>query len=177
MKKYILLILAFFIIAGCSSEGPKKANYNPNPKAGDEATDFLFKDMAGKPFRLSEHRGEVVMLYFWRMKCPECMEEMKSLDLLAKKYRDKGLIVVTVGADNMHSAALGKVISFLEDNGYDAWVTLRDDQGFVSEAYDVLIAPETFVIDKKGVIAAVQKGKADWMGAEKLKLIESLLNG
>lgn len=174
MRRLVLILLALFTFYGCSNDstGPTP-NYNPDPKVGAEATDFLFRDMDERPFRLSEHKGRVVLLYFWRMKCEECKDAMDSLEALNRKFKDRGLLVVTVGADTMHSAPIEDVRYFLAKHGITA-VTLRDDQGFVSEAYNVLKAPRAFVIDRSGKIAAIIDGPADWMSEENVALIERL---
>jgi len=174
MKRLVLLLFALLFFYGCSNDtsGPKP-NYNPDPKVGDQATDFLFNDMDEKPFRLSEHRGEVVVLYFWRMKCVECKTSMDSLEALNRKFKDRGLLVVTVGADTMHSAPIEDVREFLTSHGISG-VALRDDQGFVSEAYNVLRAPKAFIIDRTGTIVSVESGPVDWTSKEKIALMETL---
>ncbi|MBI5587606.1 MAG: TlpA family protein disulfide reductase [Deltaproteobacteria bacterium] len=174
MRRLALLFMALFIFWGCTNDNSdRKANYNPDPKVGAKATDFLFRDIDEKPFRLSEHKGHVVLLYFWRMKCRECTDAMDPLELLYRKYKDRGLVVVTVGADTMHSAPIEDVRDFLSRHGISS-VTLRDDQGFVSEAYNVLKAPMAFIIDKDGTIVSIKEGKTDWMSHENTSLMESL---
>lgn len=175
MKKILLIVLLAFVFVGCNKGKDEKASpYRQELKPGSQAVDFLFKDMDGRPFRLSEEKGKVVVLYFWRMKCEECKEEMKSLESIHRKYKDRGLIVVAVGADTMHSAPLPDVNEFLSANGI-TFRNLRDDQGFVSEAYNVLKAPQAFVIDRNGAIAAITTTKTDWTSEESIKLFESLL--
>ena len=154
MKKILVILLLAFVFAGCNKGRDEKASpYRQDLKPGSHAVDFLFKDMDEKPFRLSEEKGKVVVLYFWRMKCEECKVEMMSLESLYKRYKDRGLIVVAVGADTKHSAPIEDVREFLSKSGI-TYTNLRDDQGFVSEAYNVLKAPQAFVIDKNGAIAA-----------------------
>ena len=174
MRRLALILLAFFIFTGCSNDKPgPRPNYNPDPKVGDKATDFLFNDMDEKPFRLSEHKGQVVVLYFWRMKCQECKDAMDSLEALNRKFKDRGLLVVTVGADTMHSAPIEDVRDFLGKHGITG-VTLRDDQGFVSEAYNVLRVPKAFVIDRNGSIDTIIAGPVDWTSKDNIALMERL---
>ncbi|MBI4949894.1 MAG: TlpA family protein disulfide reductase [Deltaproteobacteria bacterium] len=175
MKKILIIILLAFAFVGCNKVKDDKASpYRQVLKPGSPAVDFLFKDMDERPFRLSEEKGKVVVLYFWRMKCEECKDEMKTLESLYKRYKDRGLIVVAVGADTMHSAPLSDVREFLSASGI-TFRNLRDDQGFVSEAYNVLKAPGAFVIDKNGAIAAIMTTKTDWASEENTRLFESLL--
>lgn len=177
MKKFFLFAVIILAIAACSDEGArdkKAASFQRNLKAGGAAVDFFYKDMDGRPFRLSEQKGKVVILYFWRMKCAECKTEMISLDALHRKFKDKGLVVVAVGADTMHSSPIADVREFLKEKGF-TFVNLRDSEGYVAEAYSIIFIPHTFVIDKDGVVADVKNVKTDWTSAESVRLMENLL--
>ena len=179
MKKIFLALLAFAFLSGCNAKNDEdrtKSSYAVDLSAGSPAVDFLYRDMNNKPFRLSENKGKVVLLYFWRMKCAECKVELRAIDALQKKYKEKGLIAVAVGADSMHSAQLYEVRQFFDKEGF-SFIKIRDEDGFVAEAYSVIRAPEVFVIDRNGIIALVQKGPADWGAAELTGAIEKLLSG
>lgn len=175
MRRILFFMLAVFILAGCSQDGSKESKYRLELKQGSYAVDFLYKDMQDVPFRLSKQNGKVVILYFWRMKCEECKLELKSLEELYRAYKDKGLVVVSVDADTMHSSPVADVREFMDKEGI-AFTRIRDSDGFVSEAYGVLRAPESYVIDKNGVVASIHKNRTDWTSAEKRAAIESLLN-
>jgi len=178
MRKIIVCAALAVMLAACSDEGAretkKTASFSRTLKAGDAAVDFLYKDMDGRPFRLSEQKGRPVILYFWRMKCAECKAEMESLEALNKRFKDKGLVVAAIGADTMHSAPIGDVRDFLKAGGF-TFINIRDSEGFVAEAYSVIFIPHTFVIGGDGAVADVKKVKTDWMSAESVGLIESLI--
>lgn len=180
MKKIFLALAAFAVLCGCRGAGKDEdaaqSAYKFNLSVGSPAVDFLFKDMDGKPFRLSGNKGKVVLLYFWRMKCEECRLELRAIDALQKKYGGQGLVAVAVGADSMHSAPLYEVHQFFGTEKF-SFIKMRDEDGFVAEAYSVMRAPEVFVIDRDGMIALVQKGAADWNGPEMIGAIEKLLSG
>ncbi|HBG45518.1 MAG TPA: hypothetical protein DDW94_00850 [Deltaproteobacteria bacterium] len=177
MKKTLFTMLAICLLAAGCGESAKKdeSRYVVNLTAGSPSVDFLYRDMAGKPFRLSEQKGKVVLLYFWRMKCEACKEELKAIEALYRKFRDRGLVVVAVGADSMHSASLYDVSRFMEKEGF-TFIKIRDEDGFVAEAYQVMRAPEAYLIDRDGRIAMAQKGSADWAGQVSV-LIDGLLSG
>lgn len=180
MKRWVaktaLIILTVLTLAGCKNEtsDSSKSPYAEGVSIGQQAKDFLYADMEGKPFRLSEHKGKVVILLFWRVKCNDCQPTMDSVDALYKKLGSKGLITLAINEDSMHSAPLGNVIELLEKKGY-TFRKIRDDTGFVAEAYEVLAAPKAFVIGKDGLIAAIKDGGTNWMDAENSALIEGLL--
>ncbi|MBI5563056.1 MAG: TlpA family protein disulfide reductase [Deltaproteobacteria bacterium] len=164
------------LIYGCSKDGADKPSpyASIEPKAGAPAADFLYRDIDEAPFRLSDQRGKAVVLYFWRMKCKECKEELPGLEAFYRAYKARGLVVVAVGADTMHSAPIEDVRAFIAKNGL-TFVNIRDSEGYVSEAFSVLRAPTVFVIDKKGNIARIKEGATDWASPENAAFVESLL--
>ncbi len=175
MKRFIALFVLAFLAAGCSNEGgDQRELFQPEIKEGRPAPDFLFTDINDKPFRLSEQRGKVVVLFFWRLKCRECVESMPSLEALYRRLKDRGLEVVAVDADSIHSAELYDVMEFLKEHELTFRV-LYDEDGFVSEAFMVIRVPAAFIIDKDGTIARIVEGKADWSSGPVATTIESLL--
>ncbi len=175
MKRFFITALISLFLTGCSGDERDAARmYQPEIKEGKPAPDFLFADMDGRPFRLSEEGGRVVVLFFWRLKCEECVESMPSLEELHRRFKDRGLVVVAVGADSMHSATIYEVSDFIKENNLTFRV-LRDEDGFVAEAFRVLRVPVAYIIDKKGLIARIIKGPVDWTDDERTAEIESLL--
>ncbi|MBI5888384.1 MAG: TlpA family protein disulfide reductase [Deltaproteobacteria bacterium] len=184
LKGFILL--AAFAVAGCGDKGhdapkgvePLQAVFPKVLAAGNPAVDFQSKEMDGTPVRLSAFRGKAVILFFWRMNCPECKASMPSLDALGKKFKGlnplRGLVIIALNEDSMHSAAVEEVQAFLQ-NGKFSFKNIREEDGYVAEAYSVFKAPQAFVIGRDGVIAAVKEGRTDWMSAENVGMMELLL--
>lgn len=176
MKKIIFILLTtVFLASGCTKgkNTDVKTGFIP-VKVGNPANDFLYNDIDQKPFMLSQQRGKVVIIYFWTIKCKECAEDMTSLDALNRKFSNNGLVVFAVAAETSQTAPMYELNKFLQKNAFSFRV-MRDDDGFASEAFEVLYAPEAFIINKKGVIAAIVKGKTDWLSAENVKTIQTLL--
>lgn len=176
MRKIIfILLVASFLVSGCTKgkNTDVKTGFIP-VKVGNPANDFLYNDVDQKPFMLSQQRGKIVIIYFLTLKCKECTEAMTSLDALNRKFGNKGLVVFAVDAETSQSAPMYELNKFIQKNSFSFRV-MRDDDGFASEAFEVMKAPEAFIINKKGVIVSIVDGKTDWMSAENVKTVQSLL--
>ena len=79
---------------------------------GETATDFTLKDARGVDFRLGDHLGKkVIIMTFWMTWCMPCLVEMPQLEKLYKKHKDKGLLVVSINADDPSGVAKAKTIA------------------------------------------------------------------
>ena len=171
---FVILISFIFILSGCADEDT--STHIRVVKVGAPAPDFISRDLDGRTFRLSEERGSVVVLFFWRLRCDECTSSMDSLDQLARHFRGHKLRVLAVSADSEHSASIYSINKLMKRKGY-TFTVLRDSEGLASEALMVLRVPASFIIDRDGKIAFIKDGKIDWMDQEITSLIESLLEG
>src|SRR5262245_58517180 len=66
---------------------------------GAEAPDFVLKSLSGKNLRLSEYRGEVVMLSFWATWCGDCRAQLEQLGVMRDRYQDAGIELLAVSLD------------------------------------------------------------------------------
>lgn len=122
------------------------------PSTG-EAPNFTLKSAAGSNIRLSEHRGEVVMINFWASWCGPCRQEMPHLDALYQRYSPLGFTVLGINVEQDRDMA-DKILR-------DIPVTfpiLFDDQNQVSELYSVDAMPVTVLVDRSGNIRSVHRG-------------------
>ncbi|GIV85594.1 MAG: hypothetical protein KatS3mg052_2601 [Candidatus Roseilinea sp.] len=117
------------------------------------APDFTLLDLDGQPVRLSQFRGQVVVLNFWASWCPACRAEARDFGDFAQRYRGRGLVVV--GVNLREDAATAR--AFAEANGMD-YPLLRDADGAVSRMYDVVGIPTTIFIDAAGGMRARHVG-------------------
>lgn len=115
--------------------------------ADETAPDFTLKSRDGKNIRLSELRGEVVMLNFWASWCGPCRQELPHLDALAKRYGRGGftLLGVNVDANPEDAEKLLKEIPV-------SFPVLLDSSSKVSELYQVDAMPTTVIIDRNGKV-------------------------
>jgi len=121
--------------------------------ANDVAPDFALKSTQGNNIRLSEHRGEVILLNFWASWCGPCRQEMPQLDALQQRYGKLGFNVVGVNVDK-DSALANKLLKDIPVT----FPVLLDDSGNVSASYNVSAMPTTVLIDRDGNMRYLHKG-------------------
>jgi cytochrome c biogenesis protein CcmG/thiol:disulfide interchange protein DsbE len=142
--------------------------------AGKTAKDFPLQ-VAGKPARLSDFRGKVVVLNFWASWCQPCVEEAPSLNRLQQHIAPHNALIVGVAADEDQDA----YDRFLRDQGI-TFTTYRDpgtkDQHSpIAGTYGTSMYPETYVIDRDGKIARKLIGYQQWDTPEMLAYFDSIL--
>lgn len=164
-----LALLAATILAGCY-HGSKPSSI------GKAAPDFTVQD-ADHTVTLSQLRGKTVVLNFWATWCAPCVEEVPSLVQMQKKMRDKGVVVLAVSLDDDAS----DYHKFLKDHGVDLLTVLdtgrRTSTGViapVSEEYGTYQVPETYIIDRNGIIRRKLIGAVDWNQQEILDYLSRL---
>jgi len=126
----------------------------PSPLIKKPAPPFTMTVYDGGPLSLEGLRGKVVLLNFWASWCfPACYEEAPELERAWRAYRDRGLVVV--GVDIQDTEAAGR--QFI-DQFKLTFANGPDPGGKIAIDYGVYGVPETFVIDRQGVIAHKQVG-------------------
>jgi len=130
------------------------------PRIGTSAPDFTVQDF-DKTVTLSQFRGQVVVLNFWATWCPPCVEETPSLVNMADVMKGKGITVVGVSVD-VDGGAYKK---FITDHHMD-YVIVRDADHKSSDLYGTFKYPETYIIDRKGVLRRKFLGAVDWNSKE-----------
>jgi cytochrome c biogenesis protein CcmG, thiol:disulfide interchange protein DsbE len=129
-------------------------------RIGSNAPDFTVQDSDHK-VTLSQFRGQVVVLNFWATWCPPCVEETPSLIQMQTLLKPKGVVVLAISID----ADDGAYHKFLKDYSVNM-VTVRDEAQRVSRLYGTFGWPETYVIDRQGVMRRKFIGPVDWTSPE-----------
>ncbi len=109
---------------------------------------FTLADLQGKQWTLKGLRGKVVLVNFWATWCQPCRKEMPDLDTLYTRFKDQGLVVLAVSADETE-----KVKPFIEQGRF-TFPVLLDTGGKVSEMLHVEGIPKTFIYDRSGNLVA-----------------------
>ena len=121
-----------------------------------KAPDFAAVDLKGVPFRLSEHRGQVVLVNFFATWCAPCVNEMPHLRKIYEANKDKGFLLVVVSADGINAAA--DVRAFADRHELHFPMILDDDLRISSLFNPKKSAPFSVLIDRTGHVVAVHDG-------------------
>jgi len=138
--------------------------------AGAEAPDFALKSVQGENLRLSEFRGEIVMLTFWAGWCGDCRTQLRELGRMEADYRAAGVNLLAVSLDQsarqarQAAAELGIAVPVLHDAG-----------GEVGRMYAVERLPSMVVIVRSGIVRDVFEGYARGHERQYLERVQALL--
>lgn len=123
-------------------------------KTRKTAPDFTLKDVNGKPVKLSDYKGKVVLLNFWATWCGPCKIEIPWFKEFETTYKNQGFAVLGVAMDD---EGWEVVKPYLKDKEVNYRVVVGTEQ--VSVLYgDVESLPTTFIIDREGRIASIHIG-------------------
>jgi cytochrome c biogenesis protein CcmG, thiol:disulfide interchange protein DsbE len=145
------LVCCFLLLAlsACYS------NSHP-PRIGSAAPDFTVQD-SQNTVTLSQLRGQIVVLNFWATWCAPCVEELPSLVEMQRRMKAKGVTVLAVSID----ADENTYKQFLKDHNVNL-LTVRDPGQKTSNTYGSFKFPETYIIDRNGVMRRKFIGALDW---------------
>jgi len=137
---------------------------------GQVAPDFALKSSSGENLRLSEYRGNVVMVNFWATWCGPCRQEMPLLDELYARYQRVGFSLLGVNIDDNAS----KAMTMVSELGV-SFPVLFDSRKEVSKLYEVEAMPVTVIIDREGTVRFVHYGYKPGYEEKYLDEIRTLL--
>ena len=137
---------------------------------GQLAPDFALKSSTGENLRLSEYRGNVVMINFWATWCGPCRQEMPLLDELYVRYKRVGFSLLGVNIDDDSRRAM----QMIEELGV-SFPVLFDARKEVSRLYEVEAMPVTVLVDRAGNVRYVHHGYKPGYEDKYLDQIRSLL--
>lgn len=156
----VALVFTVFAASSLASSGME----------GKQAPDFALKSSTGQNLRLSEFRGDVVMINFWATWCGPCRQEMPLLDELYTRYERVGFNLLGVNIDDDSSRAM----DMIEELGVN-FPVLFDARKEVSELYAVDAMPVTVIVDREGTVRHVHHGYKPGYEDMYLDQIRSLL--
>ena len=180
LKRHFLLYLLLIILVAVviyRVQTPADSKFKIKPQAGLEvgmqAPGFTLRNLNGNLEGLSEFKDQVVVLNFWATWCAPCLEEMPAFEKLYRRYRSQGLTVIAVSLDKGDTS---KVEKFVDEHSL-TFPVLLDLDGIAERIYPSFTIPFTYVIDKRGRIAARVDGAKNWSSNETFAALDILIKG
>jgi cytochrome c biogenesis protein CcmG/thiol:disulfide interchange protein DsbE len=163
MKPYAvqLMIVALAILSGCYSGSRPKG-------IGHKAPSFTVQD-SEREISLSQFRGQIVILNFWASWCAPCIAETPSLVNMQSRLQTKGIIVVAISADKDEASYR----RFIKNYGIN-FLTVRDPSERVQHMYGTIQLPETYIIDREGLLRRKFVNSVDWNSPDVVAFLVSL---
>lgn len=161
MRKTIIIIMTMFALClSFTACGNRSSTKNENSygavSEGEEMRDFTGELVGGGELKLSDLKGKVILLNFWATWCGPCVGEMPAFPKLVEKYGDDlALVTVNVGED------AETIQEFLDKNSYSDLTVFLDEDYAISDLYPSDGIPYTIIIDREGVISAIELGAVD----------------
>ncbi len=156
-----ITVCAILLLAGCDrGTAPKNI--------GRLAPEFSLQDGQGK-VSLRQFRGQVVVLNFWASWCPPCIDETPSLVSMQQRLKAKGITVVGVSSDEDEQAYR----RFIQEYGIN-FPTVRDPSEKVEHLYGTVKIPETYIIDRNGVLRRKFVSEVNWNSPEVLSYLSTM---
>ncbi len=164
-----LVLACLLTVTGCYSRSKPSS-------IGTLAPDFTIQD-SDRSITLSQLRGKIVVLNFWATWCPPCVDEMPSLEHLQKRFQSQDVTILAVSVDDDPD----DYHKFLKQHDIDL-LTVREagqktDTGViapVSSRYGTFKVPETYIIDRNGVIRRKFIGEVNWGQPEIVEYLSRL---
>ena len=146
-----MLFLGLLLLAGCGGEPPAKLN------VGDAAPAFRAQRLDGGTIDFpAAAAGKPVVIRFWADWCKYCEPEMKAIDAVYRRHKDKGLEVLAVNAGQDRKS----VEAFIGKLGV-SYPALLDEQSAIAKRYGVVGLPTTYFVDGRGIVRGKVIGEAD----------------
>jgi len=154
---YLILLAAGFawMLFSADKSGSSTAGRVPAPQTGFLAPDFELKTLSGDTLKLSDLRGQAVLINLWATWCPPCRAEMKTLETIYNDYKDQGFTVVSVNMTSQDD--LQAIQPFVNEQGL-TYPILLDEAGDVARSYQMKSLPSSFFINRDGTMNEVVIG-------------------
>ena len=167
----IVLVVAGYILVKDSS--PRQSQPAPSARIGTVAPDFTLQSYDGETVTLSHLRGKVVLVNFWATWCPPCRTEKPTMETLYRTFSgrdDFELLAVNVEEDAARALA-----TYLQQYDY-TFPILLDSHARVQELFRVYRFPESFILDRNGIVVEHVIGARDWSDPKIIAYLTQLLN-
>jgi peroxiredoxin len=152
----LILVIGFaWIFVSADKSGASTSGKIPAPQEGFLAPDFELKMPTGETVRLSDLRGQAVLVNLWATWCPPCREEMQTIEKVYQGYKEQGFTILAVNMTYQDDPLA--VMPFVNEQKL-TFPILLDESGHVGNAYQLRSLPSSYFIRRDGVINEVVIG-------------------
>jgi peroxiredoxin len=167
----VVLVVAVLLMVLLQKERHSALTTSRPIQPGLEAPNFAFPDLSGNNVSLSDHRGKVVLVNVWATWCLPCREEMPSMQRLYERFKGENFEILAVSID---SKGREVVAPFMRKMSL-SFPALLDPEETISPLYGITGVPETFIIDKDGILVKTIIGPVDWATPEVFLFFRDLI--
>lgn len=173
MKPKTIILLFIIVIAIVAAVFTIKPLQSPKTaQVGSMTHDFELIDSNRNRISLSSMKGSVVFINFWATWCASCIEEMPAIERMYRNLSgNSSFKVVSI----LYKDDLNRALNFMQQNGFTFPVYLNTDES-AARIFGITGIPETFIIDKRGMLRDKVIGPADWDSPRALEIIQTLIN-
>ena len=172
------ILLIFLIIIGVgiivllqTKDSSFKLSGKPRLVKGVPAPIFTLPGLDGKMVSLADYKGKVVLLNIWATWCPPCVDEMPSMEKLHQELMGESFEILAVSIDVSGAKA---VLPFMKKHKL-SFPALTDSKGDIKNLYQTTGVPESFIIDKDGIIVEKVIGPRDWATPGVIRYFRNLI--
>ena len=151
----ILLLGLIWIFVSADHSGISTSGLIPAPQQGFLAPDFELQKTTGETIKLSDLRGQAVLVNLWATWCPPCRAEMPAIEKIYNEYKEDGFVVLAVNMTYQDTQS--NIAPFVAEYGI-TFPILLDQSGSVGASYQLRSLPSSFFIDRDGIISEVVIG-------------------
>jgi len=166
-----VFIACVFLIVFLREERDSTLKTTEPIQPGLEMPNFTFPDINGKEVSLSDHRGKVVLVNVWATWCPPCRQEMPSMQSLYEKFKDENFKILAVSIDSEGRAAVAPFMLKMNLT----FPALLDPGETIRPLYGITGVPESFIIDKQGILVEKIIGPINWATPEVFFFLKDLI--
>ena len=173
MKSKTLIFLILIFLGSAVAFFIVRHQYTPSTaRVGLPAPNIELTDSYNNKLKLSELKGSVVFVNFWATWCPPCIDEMPSIERLSRNLAGNSKFkMVTI----LYNDDMNKVLGYMKEMNYTFPVYL-DSEGDAAEKFGITGVPETFIIDKNGILRNKVVGPSEWDSPYVIEELSKLMN-
>jgi cytochrome c biogenesis protein CcmG, thiol:disulfide interchange protein DsbE len=159
-------IVTTLVAGGCQRNGGGSL-------VGSPAPEFSLADLKGNAVRLANLKGKVVFVNLWTTWCEPCRQEMPAMQALYDQLAGPDFVMLAVSADQSQRDVVEKFVATYKLT----FPVLPDPDLQIANRYKVTGYPETFVIDRNGMVVAHEIGPRHWDAPKSLAAFKGLIEG